>query len=153
MTEDIDEFDRRILRHLQRDATLSMDALAEAAGLSRNACWRRVKQMEARGIIRDRVTRVDPAAVGFGLQAMVLVRAGQHAPDWLDRFQRAVRAIPEIQTAHRMAGDLDYVLHLRVRDMGDYDRVYKALIARVPLADVSASFVMEAIKDDPALPV
>lgn len=153
MTEKIDETDRRILRLLQRDASLSVDRIAEEANLSRNACWRRVKRMEESGVIRARVALVDPVALGLGLTVLVLIRTTAHEPDWLTRFDRAVREMPEIVGAYRMTGDLDYVLRVRVGSVADYDRFYRALIARVPLSDISASFVMEDIKDTTELPV
>ena len=153
MSHSLDETDRRILAELQQDAALSIDTLAERIHLSRNACWRRVKQMEARGVIRGRVVLVDPEAVDLGLHVFALIRTNQHDPEWLAAFRRATRDMPEIVGAHRMSGDLDYVLRVRVANVKDYDRFYQQLIARVPLADISASFVMEDIKDTTALPV
>ena len=76
-----------------------------------------------------------------------------HNPDWLDRFRRATRSIPEILGVYRMTGDLDYLIRARVADMADYDRLYQQLIARIELSDVSASFVMEEIKDSTELPL
>lgn len=149
----IDKTDRHILRILQRDASISVDALAERINLSRNACWRRVKQMEERGVIRGRVTLVDPAAVDLDLSVFVLVRTSEHDPKWLEKFDRTVRDLPEIVGAHRMSGDLDYVLRVRVANVKDYDRFYQKLISRVPISDISASFVMDDIKDTTELPV
>lgn len=153
MITDIDNIDRRILQSLQKDATLSMDALAEAVSLSRNACWRRVKHLEQTGVIRARVALVDPNAVGLPLTAFVLVRARSHDRDWLQAFAQAVRAMPEIQSAHRMTGDLDYVLRVRCASVSDYDAIYQRLIDKVPMGDISASFVMDDIKDTTALPL
>ncbi len=152
-TQHLDTIDKKILDILQRDASVSMDALAEAVALSRNACWRRIKQMEAAGVIRGRVALLDPAAVGCGLTAIVLVRTSAHDDGWMARFDRAVKAMPEVVGAYRLAGDIDYMLRVRVADVPDYDAFYKRLIARVPLSDVSASFVMEEIKDTTALPL
>lgn len=149
----IDETDRRILRTLQRDAGLSADALAEAVGMSRNACWRRVKQLEASGVIARRVALVDPEAVGLGLSVFVLLRTSQHDADWLTKFERAVRSMPEIVSAHRMAGDIDYILRVRIGSMKEYDDFYQRLITRVPVSEISASFVMDDIKDTTELPV
>ncbi|QIE40661.1 Lrp/AsnC family transcriptional regulator [Rhodobacteraceae bacterium SC52] len=149
----IDETDRRILRALQRDAGLSADALAEAVGMSRNACWRRVKQLEASGVIARRVALVDPEAVGLGLSVFVLLRTSQHDADWLTKFERAVRSMPEIVSAHRMAGDIDYILRVRIGSMKEYDNFYQRLITRVPVSEISASFVMDDIKDTTELPV
>ena len=149
----IDKIDRNILNVLQNDASLSMDALSESVGLSRNACWRRVKQMEDEGVIKARVTLVDPEAVGLPLSVFVLIRTKEHEPGWLLKFEKAVKDIPEIVGAHRMTGDLDYVLRVRVADVKGYDRFYQYLISRVPIAEISASFVMDDIKDTTALPV
>ena len=153
MAENIDEIDRRILRALQRDASMSVDALAEKVHLSRNACWRRVKLMEERGVIRGRVTLVAPSAVDLDLSVFVLIRTSAHDPSWLQAFDRAVRDLPEIVGAHRMSGELDYVLRVRVASVKDYDRFYQKLIARVPISDISASFVMDDIKDTTELPI
>lgn len=153
MQKIVDEIDRKILTLLQVDATITMDALAERIHLSRNATWRRVKQMEDEGIIRGRVTLVDPDALGLSLSVMVMIRTNAHRPDWLDSFEATVRSMPEIIGAYRMTGDLDYVLRIRVADMRGYDQFYKRLIAKVPLADISASFVMDEIKETTALPL
>ncbi|MCB2128281.1 MAG: Lrp/AsnC family transcriptional regulator [Rhodobacteraceae bacterium] len=153
MAHSIDEIDRRILRALQGDASDSIDTLAEKAGMSRNACWRRVKLLEEAGIIRRRVALLDPEALGLGLLVLVLIRTKEHGTDWLEKFDRAVRSMPEIIGAYRMAGDLDYVLKVRVASVKDYDRFYQRLIAKVPLQDISASFVMDEIKETHELPI
>lgn len=152
MAYQIDEIDRRIIASLQRDASMSIDQLSDEVHLSRNACWRRVKLMEEEGIITGRVALVDAERLGYGLSVFILVRTTHHEPGWLDRFRNAVQAIPEIQGVYRMSGDLDYVLRARVPDVKAYDRLYQRLIAKVPLSDVSASFVMEEIKETMMLP-
>ena len=149
----LDDTDRRILNALQRDATLSLDALSDTVGLSRNACWRRVRMMEDAGIIRGRVTLVDPDKLGLPLTVFIQVRTSSHDKDWLDRFARATKSMPEILSVYRMSGDLDYLIRARVADMAGYDALYRRLIAKVPLSDVAASFVMEEIKDTTALPL
>jgi len=153
MTEMIDKIDRNILNALQNDAAQSLDALAEAVNLSRNACWRRVKRLEVDGILKQRVALVDANAVGLALSVYMLIKTNQHDPTWLTKFSAAVAEMPEIIGAHRMTGDLDYVLRVRIADMPAYDRFYQRLIAKVSIADVSASFVMEDIKDTTALPI
>lgn len=150
---DLDEFDRKILTELQRDAALALEKLGERVGLSRNACWRRIRALETAGIIRGRVTLLDPGKLGLGLMVFMQVRAAAHDAGWLEKFARATTSIPEIQGVYRMSGDLDYLIRARVADMADYDRLYQTLIARVPMADVSASFVMEEIKDTSELPM
>ncbi|MCT4555972.1 MAG: Lrp/AsnC family transcriptional regulator [Pelagimonas sp.] len=153
MTHPLDDFDKRILRILQQDASAAMDDIAARVGLSRNACWRRIRLMEEAGVIRGRVALLDAEALGCPLEVMVLIRTSSHAPDWMENFQRIVRAMPEVIGAYRMTGDLDYLLRVRVADMAAYDAFYKRVIARVELSDISASFVMEEIKETTALPV
>ena len=153
MPDFLDETNRRILTILQRDASLPVEQIAERVHLSRNACWRRIRQMEEAGVIRGRVALLDPGQIGCPLEVVVLVRTSAHEAGWMDRFQAAVKALPEIVGAYRMTGDLDYLLRVRVADVPAYDRFYKRLIARVPLSDISASFVMEEIKETTALPL
>jgi Lrp/AsnC family transcriptional regulator len=153
MTGEIDTIDRRILAELQRDGTLSVDQLSERVGLSRNACWRRVKILEEGGVITGRVALVDAERLGLGLSVFIIVRTSNHDPDWLAKFRGAVVSFPEITGVYRMSGDLDYVLRARVADVKAYDRLYQKLIAKVPLSDVSASFVMEEIKETTIVPV
>jgi Lrp/AsnC family transcriptional regulator len=153
MPDQIDEIDRRILAELQRDGSLSVDQLSERVNLSRNACWRRVKRLEEDRVITGRVALVDADKVGVGLSVFVIVRTSNHDPDWLKKFREAVVSLPEITGVYRVSGDLDYVLRARVADVKAYDRLYQRLIARVPLSDVSASFVMEEIKETTVVPV
>lgn len=151
--ETIDDTDRRILAILQRDADLSLEDLGARVGLSRNACWRRIKTLEASGVIRARVALLDPVPLGLGLMVFIMVRVTTHDADWLAKFARAVGEMPEILGVYRMTGDLDYMIRARVPDVAGYDRLYQRLIAKVSLSDVSASFVMEELKDTTALPL
>ncbi len=145
--------DRKILTELQRDGSLSVDSLSERVHLSRNACWRRVRRMEDESIIKGRVALVDAEMAGCGLSVFILVRTSSHDPHWLACFRAATQRLPEIVGVYRMTGDLDYVLKARVSDVKAYDRLYQRLIASVPLSDVSASFVMEEIKETTAVPL
>jgi len=151
--ENLDDIDRRILRALQKDAALSLDALSDRVNLSRNACWRRIKTMEASGVISSRVALLSPAKLGLPLTVFLLLRTNRHDPEWLAKFAEATRSMPQILGVYRMTGDLDYLIRARVADVAGYDRLYQDLIDRVPLSDVSASFVMEEIKETTELPV
>jgi len=148
-----DAIDQRILSELQRDADIALEKLGERVGLSRNACWRRVKALESTGVIRKRVALLDATHLNLGLMVFLQIRAAAHDAAWLEKFARATRAMPEILGVYRMSGDLDYLIRARVSDMADYDRLYQTLIARVPMGDVSACFVMEEIKDTTELPL
>ncbi|MGE0844981.1 MAG: Lrp/AsnC family transcriptional regulator [Flavobacteriaceae bacterium] len=149
----IDETDLRILGRVQRDGAESLEELGAAVGLSRNACWRRVKRLADDGVIRRRVALLDAESLNCPLTVFIWVRTSDHEIGWLERFHAAVRDIPEIVGVFRTTGDVDYVLHAMVPDVPAYDRLYKRLIARVPLTDVSSSFVMERIKDTTELPL
>ena len=149
----IDSKDRRILSELQRDAAQSIEDLASKVNLSRNACWRRVKALEDEGIIRGRVALLNPDKLNLGLTAFIAVKTAQHEPKWLEKFAGALAEIPEIIGAYRTTGDTDYLLQAVVSDMKGYDRLYKRIIAKIPLSDVSSSFVMEKIKETTVLPV
>lgn len=153
MSSNLDEIDRAILRILQRDASVSVDVLAEKVHMSRNACWRRVKQLEVQNIIKNRVVLVNPDEVDLGLSVVVLIKTNSHDPAWLKQFRDAIKSMPQILGAHRMTGELDYVLRVRVANVKAYDRFYQDLIRRVDIADVSASFVMEDLKDTTELPI
>jgi Lrp/AsnC family transcriptional regulator len=149
----MDEIDRKLLGLLQRDASLSLDELSERASLSRNACWRRIKRLEDDGVIKARVTLLDAKAINVGLTAFIALRTTEHSAKWLDQFSRAVRDIPEIVGVYRLTGDLDYLLQAVIPDVAAYDSLYKRLISKITLADVSSSFVMEEIKATTVLPL
>lgn len=150
---ELDTKDWAILGILQADASLPVQAIADQVGLSSNPCWRRIKRMEDAGIITRRVALVDPSRIGFNTTVFVAIRTARHDAEWLTAFHDAIAEIDEISECHRMAGDIDYMLKLRVRDIADYDRIYQRLIRRLPgLADVTASFSMEEMKSTTALP-
>jgi len=151
--ETLDQLDRRLIAELQRDCGQSVEALGEKIGLSRNACWRRIKRLEETGVITARVALVDPDALGLTLTAFIAVRASRHSEDWLKSFKDAVQSIPEITGVYRTTGEIDYLLRAELADMKAHDALYKRLIAKVEMADISASFVMEKIKETTALPV
>jgi len=100
-----------------------------------------------------RVALLNPELLGVSLIALVLIRTNQHDEGWLEQFRNAVNELPEIVTASRMSGDLDYMLRVRVSSVADYDNFYKRLIQRLPMYDVSASFVLEEMKDTTQLPL
>lgn len=148
----MDDLDRKLLAALQADASESMEKLGERIGLSRNACWTRVRRLEEAGILRARVALVDPKQINLGLSVFIAVRTNEHAPEWLESFARVVSSMPEILGVYRTSGDLDYLIRARVPDVEAYDALYQKLIRRVRLADVSASFVMQEIKETTVLP-
>ena len=153
MVETFDALDRKILFELQRDASISLEALGDAVGLSRNATWRRVRALDQSGVIRRRVAVLDADMLGLKLSVFIQIRTSRHDPEWLTAFAAATRDMPSILAAYRMSGDLDYLVHARVADMAAYDALYQELIRRVDMSDVAASFVMEELKETTALPL
>ncbi len=152
MTE-LDDADKRLLRLVQEDASLSLDEMARRTAMSTNTAWRRLKRLEDEGILLRRVGLVDPARVGAGVTVFVAVRTNDHSDEWLEGFARAVRTIPEVVEFYRMAGETDYLLKLAVASIADYDRVYRKLIRSAKLHDVSSTFAMETIKYTTAVPI
>lgn len=153
MGQMLDQQDKRILDVLQNDASVTVAELADRVGLSRNACWRRVRDLETKGIIRGRVALLDPDKLNVGMTAFIAIRTNHHTPAWLEAFQSAAKDLPEIVGVYRMTGDVDYLVEAVIPDVKAYDELYKRLIARIELSDVSSSFVMENIKRTTALPL
>jgi Lrp/AsnC family transcriptional regulator len=149
----IDVIDRKILRVLQEDASLSVAEIGERVGLSSTPCWKRIQRMEGEGIITGKVALVDQNKIGLGLSVFVSVESGDHSDAWLRKFAEAVSAMPEVLEFYRMAGDVDYMLRVVVADMHSYDIFYKKLIGAVALKNVTSRFAMEKIKSVTALPV
>ena len=149
----LDTIDWAILGVLQRDASLPVHEVGEQVGLSSNACWRRIRRLEDSGIIARRVALLDAEKLGLATTVFVAIRTNRHDPAWLEAFSRGIAEIDEISECHRMAGEVDYLLKLVVRDIAHYDRIYRRLIARIPdIADVSSTFSMEKMKATTALP-
>ncbi|MEJ8630302.1 Lrp/AsnC family transcriptional regulator [Sphingomonas sp. I4] len=149
----IDKIDTAILAELQIDASLPVAEIAQRVNLSQNACWRRIRRLEEESVILRRVALLDPEKLDAAMTVFVSVRTAEHSADWLDEFARAVSDLPEVVEFYRMAGEIDYLLKIRVADIKAYDRVYKRLIERVRLVDVSAAFAMEEIKNSTAIPL
>lgn len=153
MTSRIDALDRKILIELQQDADRSLDDIARRVGSSKTPVWNRIRKMRAAGVIGP--ARVTPNAEALGFEAcfFVLIRTSEHDKSWQDRFLNALLARPEVQEAHRLAGEIDYILKVRVRNARAYDIFYQSLIAEVRITNVTALLSMEEIKATTALPL
>jgi Lrp/AsnC family transcriptional regulator len=149
----MDKLDRRILDLLQKNGSLTAQEIAERVGLSKVPCWRRIKHMEETGVIRQTVALLDAKALNVGTTVFVMMKTANHSAAWFERFQKAVRDVPEITEIYRMSGEVDYLMRIVVPDIEAYDVVYKKLIAAIDLLDVSASFALETIKSTTALPL
>lgn len=149
----LDELDRKILRTLQHDASQSLDEIARAVGSSKTPVWNRIRKMRESGVIRRQTVLLEAEALGLEACFFVLVRTSEHDADWQARFLAAVSARPEVLEAHRLAGDIDYILKVQVTNARAYDTFYQALISEVKIHNVTALLSMEVIKSTTILPV
>ncbi|MBD3663007.1 Lrp/AsnC family transcriptional regulator [Sulfitobacter aestuariivivens] len=149
----IDDTDRKILAALQRDASQSLDEIARDVGSSKTPVWNRIRKMREAGIIGQQTVMLDAEALGFEACFFVLIRTSEHEADWQARFLKALKDRPEVQEAHRLAGDIDYILKVRVQNARAYDAFYQALISEVRVHNVTALLSMEEIKSTVALPL
>ncbi len=149
----IDDTDRKILRALQRDASQSLDDIAKDVGSSKTPVWNRIKKLREAGIIGQQTVMLDAEALGLEACFFVLIRTSEHESDWQQKFLAALQARPEVQEAHRLAGEIDYILKVRVQNARAYDAFYQALISEVRVYNVTALLSMEEIKSTVALPL
>ncbi|MGH1578662.1 Lrp/AsnC family transcriptional regulator [Planktotalea sp.] len=149
----IDDTDRKILRALQVDADRSLDEIAREVGSSKTPVWNRIRKMREAGIIGAQTVKLDAEALGFDACFFVLIRTSEHDAAWQAAFLKALMERPEVQEAHRLAGDIDYILKVRVQNARAYDVFYQALISEVKVHNVTALLSMEEIKSTTALPI
>ena len=153
MSVRIDDTDRKILAELQRDAGQSLDEIAKAVGSSKTPVWNRIRKLREAGVIGQQTVLLDAEALGFEACFFVLIRTSEHEAEWQNKFLAALKARPEVQEAHRLAGEIDYILKVRVKNARAYDEFYQALIAEVRIYNVTALLSMEEIKSTVALPL
>ena len=149
----LDELDRKILGVLQEDASRSLDDIAKSVGSSKTPVWNRIKKMRESGVIGQHTVILDADALGLEACFFVLIRTSAHEADWQARFLTALKSRPEVQEAHRLAGDIDYILKVRVANARAYDDFYQALISEVQIYNVTALLSMEEIKSTTMLPI
>ena len=153
MAVQLDELDRKILASLQADAAQSLDEIARKVGSSKTPVWNRIRKMRDAGVIGQQTVLLDAEALGFEACFFVLIRTSAHEADWQARFLKALNERPEVMEAHRLAGDIDYILKVRVRNARAYDDFYQALISEVQIYNVTALLSMEEIKSTTMLPI
>ncbi len=153
MAVQLDEIDRKILAELQENADRSLDEIARKVGSSKTPVWNRIRKMREQGVIRQQTVILDPDALGLEACFFVLIRTSEHEADWQKAFLETVRKRPEVLEAHRLAGDIDYILKVRVKNARAYDVFYQALISEVRIYNVTALLSMEEIKATTHLPL
>lgn len=140
---DLDVTDRELLKALARDATQSAATLGRALGLSQPATWRRIRRLEKAGVIRGRRLRLDAEKLGFGVTVFLGVKLATKGRVSLEDFERAVTAIPEVQTVEHVLGLYDYRLRVVARDLPDFERVLRRRIMTLPGAgEVEANVLL-----------
>lgn len=149
----IDALDRKILSELQRDGAQSLDEIARKVGSSKTPVWNRIKKLREGGVIRQTTVVLDAEALGFEACFFVLIRTSSHEAEWQKKFLAALLARPEVLEAHRLAGEIDYILKVRVANARAYDDFYQALISDVAIFNVTALLSMEEIKSSTLLPL
>ncbi|MEM5542156.1 Lrp/AsnC family transcriptional regulator [Sulfitobacter sp. AS92] len=140
---ELDEIDRALLRALARDATQSASALGRRFGLSQPATWRRIRRLEEGGAISGRRLRLNAEALGFGVTVFLGIKLATRGRVSLEAFERAVSAIPEVQTVEHVLGLFDYRLRVVARDLPDFERVLRRRIMTLPGAgEVEANVLL-----------
>lgn len=154
MTSTLDDIDRRILLHLQRNARLTNAELAEKVGISASPCWRRVRAMEDAGVIARYATLVDQSSVGLPVSVFVSVTLERQAETALEIFEKLVLERPEVLECYLMTGDADYLLRVVVPDLVAYERFLMAHLTRVPgVSSIKSSFALRPVKYQTELPL
>jgi len=150
----MDRIDLKILTELQADARLSIVELSRRVGLTKTPCAERVRRLEKSEVIRGYHADLDPEAIGAGHVVVVQVLLTSTTEQDLRRFNEAVRRAPEIESCHMIAGDFDYLLKVRTRDIHEYRRVMGDQISGLPCVKQTHTYVvMEVVKEARSLPV
>ena len=149
----LDAIDKRILRIIQKDASLSINEIASRVGLSQTPCWKRLQRLEAAGVIKRRIALLDPMKLGLGITVFVTIEVGDHSAAVQKRFALELAAMEEVMDFYRMAGEVDYLLRIVVPDTAAFDDFYKRLIEIMPLKKVTSRFALENIKSETAFPI
>ena len=153
MSARLDTIDRKILGELQRDASQSLDEIARNVGSSKTPVWNRIRKLREGGVIKQQTVLLDAEALGLEACFFVLIRTSEHEADWQKKFLKALLERPEVMEAHRLAGEVDYILKVRVANARAYDTFYQALISEVHIYNVTALLSMEEIKSTTMMPL
>ena len=150
----MDAIDRNILQILQDDSTIAMAELARRVGLSHTPCWRRVKQLEESGAIRERVVILDPAIMGINVHVLANIRLKAHDEETLNAFETAARERPEIVECFIMGGESDYAVRIVVGSIDAYEHLLKKVLLHFPgVASVNSHFALKCVKNTTRLPI
>lgn len=149
----LDRIDRNILQRLQQDATMPVGDLAEQVGLSMTPCWRRIQRLERDGFIKKRIAIIDRRMVNARVTVFIAIRTRDHSIEWIETLRKAASEMTEIVDVYRMSGEVDYLIRAFLPDIESYDALYKKIIKKVPVADITSMFAMEEIKSTTEVPL
>ncbi len=150
----MDAFDRKLLAAIQADGARTNQELADQVGLSASQISRRRQQLEVDGLIEGYAARLSAARLGFGVRAFVHVTLARHSPDNSRRFAELVARTPEVQEAHALTGEADYLLKVTVRGLADLSALINAVLLPHESVDrVRSEIVLETLKETAALPL
>lgn len=151
---ELDELDRKILRTLQESADYSMAELGDRVGLSHTPCWRRIKRLEAEGVITGKVTLLDPKKLDLSVCVYAYITVKSHDEELLVAFEEAVQAVPTIVECYSTSGDKDYVLRVVVNSVEHYEQILKKTLVHLPnVASVNSNFALKQVKYTSRLPI
>ncbi len=142
----LDDADRAILRVLQADAPLSLERVAKKVGMSKTAVWNRIQRLHSGGVILRHTVVLDPVKAGVPETFFIAVRTNRHDAEWAGKFDKAVQELPQITEAHRLAGEIDYLLKVQVESTRAFDAFYQESIGRISLYSVTSSLSMQVMK-------
>ena len=150
----MDGTDRSILRLVQARPDITIAELAENVGLSQTPCWRRVKQLEASGVIKRRAVLLDARKLGFSIDVFAHIKIGLHDEANLEAFEEIVCGHPQIVECFSMSGESDYLMRLVARSIEDYEHFLKKVLLHLPgVTSVNSSFALKAIKVTTEIPI
>ena len=154
MLSNLDSIDKKILKTLQEDASLSATDLGDLVGLSQAACWRRIQRLETEGYIKKRVALLDPAKIGLGTIVLAHVKLSAHGRAHLDDFAEKIRSLPNVLECFVILGDQDFFLKIAVNDIYEYERLFfEKLSALDGVSEIRSSIALTQIKNETALPI
>lgn len=151
---DLDAFEKKILRELQQDASLTTAELAERVGLSATPCWRRINRLEQEGYIRARVALVDRRKVGLNAHIFAQVKLNAHGRANLDEFGAAIRDFPEVLDCFVLMGSTDFMLRIVAKDIDAYEKFFFDRLSKLPgVQEINSTVALSEIKSTSALPI
>jgi Lrp/AsnC family leucine-responsive transcriptional regulator len=143
----MDKQDRQLLAALQSDSSVPIATLAERFGMSSSACHRRIRQLEADGLISGYAARLDPERLGLTVQAFVEITLTSQSREAMDRFETAIDSFPDILECHLMSGSADYLLRVAATSLEEFDSIHRNCLARLPgVSAMRSSFAIRTIR-------